>query len=95
MALTKIHQNAVDFTGCLAHVEVSHTANSTKVLRICGYFEHDQGCRDAGLSWEPICALHTSILSTALDQVRGGATLDAIQMRNCELYMAWVPRPTI
>ena len=87
MALTKIRRNAVDFTGCLAHVEVSHTADSTKVLRIRGYFEHNQGCRDAGLSREPIRALHPSVLSTALDQLRGGATLDAIQMRNRELYM--------
>ena len=38
MAFTKTHQNAVDFTGCLAHVEVTYQAQNNNVLRIQGYF---------------------------------------------------------
>jgi hypothetical protein len=79
VALTETRQNAVDFMGCLAHVEVSYKAKSTKVLRIRGYCEHNQGCRDSGLAREPIRALHPPVLSTALDQLKDGATLDAIQ----------------
>ena len=50
MAFTKTRQNAVDFTGCLAHVEVTYQAQNNNVLRIQGYFKHNEGCQLAGIA---------------------------------------------
>src|SRR5882762_4322108 len=88
VALTKTRRNAVDFTGCLAHAEVTYHSNGINILRIHGYFEHNQGCHDAGLARIPTRPLHPSVLDVALNQLKDLAMLDAIQARNRELYMA-------
>ena len=50
MGFTKTCQNAVDFTGCLAHVEVTYQAQSNNVLHIQGYFKHNEECQLAGIA---------------------------------------------
>ena len=37
----KTRQNAVDFTGCLAHVEVTYLRATQKIIRVRGYFDHN------------------------------------------------------
>jgi hypothetical protein len=95
MVLAKTRRNVVDFTEYLAHAEVSYKANSTNIIRIRSHFEHNQRCRDAGLAQDPNRSLHLSILSIALDRLKDGATPDAIQTPNRELYKArgypWQP----
>jgi len=56
------------------------------ILRIRGYFKHNQACREAGLARLPTRPLHPAVLDVALSQMKDGATLDAIQARNRELY---------
>lgn len=87
MAFTKTHQNAVNFTGCLAHVEVTYQAQSNNVLCIQGYFKHNEGCQLAGIAWEPAHPLHPSVISTAVAQITEKASLNAIQTHNHKLYL--------
>ena len=56
------------------------------ILQIRGYFKHNQACREAGLARLPTRPLHPTVLDVALSQMKDGATLDAIQAWNRELY---------
>ena len=88
----KTRHNPVDFTGCLAHAEVTYTAESQKILRIRGYFEHNDACKTAQIQRFPPNTLHPSVFKLALDQLKDGVTLTDIQetnraMVNSRLYV--------
>lgn len=85
-AHTKTRQTAVSFTGCLAHIEVTFYGQSSTVLRIRGFLEHNDACCEAGLTREPTRPLHHSVLETAVTQHKDGCSLDAIQSLNRQLY---------
>ena len=87
MAFTKTCQNAVNLTGCLAHVEVTYQAQNNNVLHICRYFKHNEGCQLAGIAQEPTRPLHPSVISTAVAQITDKSSPDAIQTHNHELYL--------
>ncbi|KIJ32258.1 hypothetical protein M422DRAFT_265912 [Sphaerobolus stellatus SS14] len=79
-------QTAVDFTGCLAHVEVTMSVHTQRVVRIRGFFSHNEGCRAAVLKRMPQIPLHPSVYKVALAQLKDGASLSAIQAKNRDLF---------
>ena len=78
----KTRHNAVDFTGCLAHVEVTYIRMTQKIICIRGYFNHNEGCRAAVIARFPVMPLHPAVYEIALQQLKDGGTLTDIQDRN-------------
>ena len=62
-----------DFTGCLAHVEITELTSNGKVSRIAGYLSHNDGCRSALLKRLPAVPLHDHVYEMALDLLENGA----------------------
>ena len=65
--------NSYDFTGCLAHVEVTETVGSGDTTRIVGYFIHKKACEQAILKHLPVIPLHNHVYEAALAQLETGA----------------------
>ena len=84
----KTRQNAVDFTGCLAHVEVTYLCVTQKIIRIRGYFDHNEGCKTAVITRFPAVPLHPAVYEIALQQLKDGATLTDVQDRNRALVQS-------
>ncbi|KAF8527267.1 hypothetical protein JB92DRAFT_3218927 [Gautieria morchelliformis] len=84
----KKHLNAVNFTGCLAHVEVTYLLSTQNILRICGYLIHNEECKEAVIACFPSVPLHPSVYGVALKQLRDGATLTDIQECNWQMLDA-------
>lgn len=76
----------MDFTGCLAHVEVLYQKHTGKVLCTRGYFDHNDGCRSAFLARIPPIPLHPAVFEVALKQLRAGAQLTDIQEMNRKMF---------
>ena len=87
-AYAKRCQNAVDFTGCLAHLKVTYHADNNIILWGHGNLEHIEACNEAELPQEPTHPLHPSVVEIALAQRKVGALLDAIQSQNWEMYQS-------
>ncbi|TDL28464.1 hypothetical protein BD410DRAFT_695097, partial [Rickenella mellea] len=85
---SKIRRNAVNFTGCLGHAEITYNPRTERVLRIRGYFEHNEECKKAVLARIPPIPLHPSVYEVALQQLKDGATLTDIQVKNREMMNA-------
>ncbi len=66
---------AYDFTGCLAHVEVTREMDTGNTLRIFGIFDHNDECLSAKLRRIPAIPLHEDVYAVALSQLRNGAGL--------------------
>jgi hypothetical protein len=82
MAGHKTCQNAVDFTGCLAHAEVTYVQSTQRILRIRGYFYHNEACKAALIARFPLVPLHPAVYEVALQQLKEGCTLTDLQDRN-------------
>jgi hypothetical protein len=78
----KTHQNAVDFTGCLAHVEVTYLRATQKIIRVHRYFDHNEACKTAVIARFPAVPLHPAVYEIALQQLKDSATLTDVQDRN-------------
>ncbi|KAJ7777944.1 hypothetical protein DFH07DRAFT_691665, partial [Mycena maculata] len=76
------------FTGCLTHAKITYVIGSQKILRICGYFDHNQGCKDAVFSRIPPIPVHPSVFAVALAQIRDGVTFTDVKKKNRELFAA-------
>ncbi|KAJ7603693.1 hypothetical protein DFH06DRAFT_929315, partial [Mycena polygramma] len=76
------------FTSCLGHAEITYVIGSQKILRIRGFFEHNQGCKDALFTRIPPIPVHPSVLAIALAQIRDGATFSDVKKKNQELFAA-------
>jgi hypothetical protein len=61
------------YTGCLAHVEITERNSDGEVSRIMGYFLHNEGCNKAVLTQLPAIPLHEHVYEVALDQLELGA----------------------
>ncbi|KAI1781670.1 hypothetical protein LXA43DRAFT_977973 [Ganoderma leucocontextum] len=85
---SKLRRCPVNFTSCLAHVEVLSVEHTGKILRICGYFEHNQGCKSAFLARIPPIPLHPSVFAHALKQLQIGAQLTDIEAENRRMFQA-------
>ncbi|KAJ7765862.1 hypothetical protein DFH07DRAFT_683022, partial [Mycena maculata] len=79
--------SSVPFTGCLAHAEITYVIGSQKILRIRGYFDHNQGCKDVVFSRIPPIPVHPSVFAVALAQIRDGATFTDVK-KNRKLFAA-------
>jgi hypothetical protein len=82
VAGTSKRHTAVDFTGCLAHAEITHLVATQQILRIRGYFEHNDGCKEALLARIPALPLHPKVFQIAILQLADGASITDIQARN-------------
>ncbi|KAJ7881120.1 hypothetical protein B0H14DRAFT_2566083 [Mycena olivaceomarginata] len=77
-------RTTVDFTSCLAHAEITYVLETEKILRVRGYFEHNNACKEALMQRIPGLPLHPSVYQTALMQLANSASLTDIQQQNCE-----------
>ncbi|KAJ7576841.1 hypothetical protein C8J56DRAFT_1114156 [Mycena floridula] len=73
------------FTGCLAHAEVTYLVETQQILRVRGYFKHNEQCGASLLSHIPRQPLHPSVFEVALSQLVTGVPLTQIQKRNRDL----------
>ncbi len=64
---------AYDFTGCLAHVDVTYNDTESLILRIVGYLQHNEACLQATMKRFPSIPLHEHVYEVALRQLRHGA----------------------
>ena len=64
---------AFNFTGCLAHADITHTKGQQTVTHIIGWFEHNAACTAAILVFCPPVPLHEHVYEVALRQLRQGA----------------------
>jgi hypothetical protein len=85
---SKKRQTPVPFTGCLGHAEITFVISSQKILRIRGYFEHNEGCKEAVFTRIPPIPVHPSVFAVALAQLKDGATFTDVKKKNLELYNA-------
>ncbi|KIJ29675.1 hypothetical protein M422DRAFT_268903, partial [Sphaerobolus stellatus SS14] len=83
---TKKRHTAVDYTGCLAHAEITTHEPTGAILRARGFFMHNEDCKKAGLARKPKLPIHPSVYAKALAQLQEGALLSAIQATNRELF---------
>ncbi|KAL0564510.1 hypothetical protein V5O48_017535 [Marasmius crinis-equi] len=88
VAGSKKRTTPLPFTGCTAHAEITFEVKSQKILRIRGYFEHNSACKDALYERFPPIPLHPDVFSAALQQLRSGSSVTAIQEHNRTLYHA-------
>jgi len=78
----------VDFTGCLAHAEITYVVETQKILRIRGYFEHNSLCKVAVLQRIPSLPLYPDVFRVALAQMTSGVPLSSIQANNRSWVMS-------
>ncbi|KAK4703451.1 hypothetical protein P7C70_g2768, partial [Phenoliferia sp. Uapishka_3] len=77
-----------DYTGCLAHADITFRESDHAILRISGILSHNKACIDAVLVRRPAVPLHPHVYEVALAQLAEGADLTAIQDRNTAMIDA-------
>ncbi|KAJ7237959.1 hypothetical protein C8J57DRAFT_1246702 [Mycena rebaudengoi] len=82
---SKERHTPLPFTGCLSHTEITYVVSSEKILRIRGYFEHNQACKNAVYSRIPPVPVHPSVYVVALAQLRDGATFADVKKKNRQM----------
>ncbi|KAH9960984.1 hypothetical protein BGW80DRAFT_1438809 [Lactifluus volemus] len=75
-----------DFTGCLAHADITYEKQPLKIRRIVGILEHNPECQLGVMTRMPSIPLHPHVIEVALAQLREGASITSIQIRNLEMY---------
>ncbi|KAJ7501990.1 hypothetical protein B0H11DRAFT_1799451, partial [Mycena galericulata] len=78
-------QNPFDFTGCLAHAELTEFEEDCTVKAIVGHLEHNSACQAARMKRLPAVPLHPHVYEIALDQLKSGASITSIQMKNIDM----------
>ncbi|KAJ7922111.1 hypothetical protein B0H13DRAFT_2412246 [Mycena leptocephala] len=73
---------------CLGHAEITYAVDSHKILRIRGYFHHNQACKEAEFTRIPPIPVHPSVYIVALSQLRDGASFADVKKKNCDLVTA-------
>src|SRR5882762_7587879 len=58
-----------DFTGCLAHADITYIEATTQVCRTVGHLEHNEQCRGSFLRRIPAVPLHPHVIEVALKQL--------------------------
>ena len=66
-------RNPYDFTGCLAHAELTEHVSDGQVSRIIGFFNHNPGCYSAVMTSILSIPLHPHVYEIALQQFHSGA----------------------
>ncbi|KAH7870309.1 uncharacterized protein C8R40DRAFT_1175790 [Lentinula edodes] len=70
------------FTACPAHIEITERLSDGAISRIAGINKHNAHCQVAVLERIPPIPLHDHVYEVALEQLRNGASLTAIQEMN-------------
>jgi hypothetical protein len=68
-----VRRNPYDFTGCLAHAELTEQASDGAVSTVVGYFIHNESCQQSVMKRLPPVPLHPHVYEIALAQLEGGA----------------------
>jgi len=66
-------KTAYEFTGCIAHIEVTEHSETSAVSRIMGIIEHNPACALAELKRRPPISLHDHVYEIAIEQLHAGA----------------------
>ncbi|KZS87578.1 hypothetical protein SISNIDRAFT_402256, partial [Sistotremastrum niveocremeum HHB9708] len=77
-----------DFTGCLAHLDITYELESFEVFRIIGILDHNEQCKLEIVKRVPAIPLHPEVYSVAVGQLLDGASLSAIQRKNRDMIEA-------
>jgi hypothetical protein len=64
-----------DFTGCLAHIDITFDKKSLKILRLTGVLDHNEACTSQNMIRLPSIPLHDHVWAVALEQLNEGARL--------------------
>ena len=67
------HRNPYDFTGCIAHAEITERNSNGQVVQIVGVLDHNEGCQSAQMARLPSIPLHPHVYEVALDQLHSSA----------------------
>ena len=63
-----------NFTGCLAHMDITFSVESLNILRITGHLEHDSSCQKQEMQRLPPVPLHSHVWKISLEQLDRGAS---------------------
>ena len=65
---------AYDFTGCLAHADVTYLdkPETRVIIRVFGCFDHNEDCQTSHLVRYPPIPIHEHVIEVALRQLRLG-----------------------
>lgn len=86
-SLDRHKDEAKPYTGCIAHVEVMHLVVSGRILRIRGYFDHNDACKkNAQITNAPQPPLHPDVTKNAMDLLNAGMPLATMIKTNIEMY---------
>lgn len=66
-------RNPYDYTGCLAHVELTEREGDGIVTRVVGVLEHNDACLKSVMTRLPAVPLHSHVYEVALSQLQNGA----------------------
>lgn len=66
-------RNPYDFTGCLAHAELTERDSDGSVTRVVGILEHNEPCMQSAMRRTPSVPLHPHVYDVALSQLQSGA----------------------
>lgn len=62
-----------DFTGCLAHIDLTYNWKNYKVIRITGVIKHGEACQKQQMTRLPPVPLHPHVYQIAMQQANEGA----------------------
>jgi hypothetical protein len=68
-----MRQNGYNFSGCLAHIEISDRLSDSGVYAIVGHLEHNPDCQHSVLRRPPAVPLHSPVYEVALMPLASGA----------------------
>ncbi|KIJ39177.1 hypothetical protein M422DRAFT_258067 [Sphaerobolus stellatus SS14] len=71
-----------DFTGCLAHLDITFDRQSFDIIRITGIMDHNSACEKQEMQRLPPVPLHPHVWQLAIQQLNTGASISAIQEMN-------------
>jgi hypothetical protein len=64
-----------DFTGCLAHLDITYLPSTLQVRRVTGIVSHNKECQHRLMVRLPAIPLHDHVWQVALQQLNDGARL--------------------
>lgn len=82
-----------DFTGCLAHIDITFTVPSQHIIRLAGILEHNEACKKKVMKRLPPIPLHPHVFQIALQQINEGAKsvyTSFIFVYSADFYPAWM-----
>lgn len=62
-----------DFSGCLAHINITFDEKENSIQRIIGYLDHNKECLEMFMSRIPAISIHPHVIEVALAQLAEGA----------------------